>query len=87
MNMRTIGIFGLIATTTALLSACGELQGDRAISGAGIGAGTGAVVGAIFGGVGAIPGALIGGGIGAGTGALTSPDQINLGQPAWRNGH
>jgi hypothetical protein len=37
-------------------------------------------------GVGAIPGALIGGGVGAGAGAATKPDQVNLGQPVWREG-
>ncbi len=86
MTMRKVGTFGLVVAAVALLAACGEQQSDRAISGAGIGAGTGAVVGAIFGGIGAIPGALIGGAVGAGTGAFTSPDQVNLGNPAWRNG-
>jgi osmotically inducible lipoprotein OsmB len=85
MNTRRIGTIGLIVAIVAGLSACGEQTGDRAVSGAGVGAGTGAVVGAIFGaGIGAIPGAIVGGAIGAGTGAATSPDQINLGRPAWR---
>ncbi len=86
MNMKTIGTVGSILAATAMLAACGERTSDRAVSGAGVGAGTGAVVGAIFGaGIGAIPGAIIGGAIGAGTGAVTTPDQINLGEPAWRN--
>jgi peptidoglycan hydrolase-like protein with peptidoglycan-binding domain len=69
------------------LAACGTSSGDRAASGGAMGAGTGAVIGAVAGaGVGAIPGALIGGGVGAGTGAATKPDQVNLGQPVWREG-
>jgi osmotically inducible lipoprotein OsmB len=67
--------FALLAGAALTLCACGTQLGDRAASGAAIGAGTGAV----FGGVGAIPGAVIG----AGVGALTSPDDVNLGEPAW----
>jgi osmotically inducible lipoprotein OsmB len=66
-----------------LLSACGTDPGDRALSGAGIGAATGAVVGAVT------PltpagGALIGAAVGGATGALTTPSQVNLGKPVWR---
>ncbi len=66
------------------LSACGREPADRTVGGAGVGAGTGAAVGAIFGGVGAIPGALIGAAVGGGTGAVTTPDQVDLGEPIWR---
>jgi len=70
------------AALVALLGACGNSTGDRAVSGAAIGAGTGAAVGAIT------PmsmgmGALIGAGVGAAAGALTDKDDINLGDPIW----
>lgn len=59
------------------LAACGNTQGERALSGAGIGAGVGAVGGAVAGGS-ATTGAVIGAGVGAATGALTDKDDINL---------
>lgn len=66
----------IFAVTAAVaLAGCGTQMGDRLASGAAIGAGTGAV----FGGVGAVPGAVIG----AAVGGLTSPDQVNLGEPVW----
>ena len=66
--MRFIAIVGL----TALLAACGQDPGTRAVTGGLLGAGTGAALGAVTGGnVGT--GALIGGGIGAVGGAVTSP--------------
>lgn len=64
-----------ITAMALLVSACGTQLGDRIASGAAIGGGAGLVAG----GIGAIPGAVIG----AGVGALTSPDQVNLGEPAW----
>jgi osmotically inducible lipoprotein OsmB len=67
-----------------LLGACGNTALDRGVSGAGIGAGTGAAIGAIFGGVGVVPGALIGAAVGGGTGALSSKQQIDIGDPVWR---
>jgi hypothetical protein len=67
----------LAASAALLLAACGTQMGDRMASGAAIGGGAGLVAG----GVGAIPGALIG----AGVGALTSPEQVNLGEPAWES--
>jgi branched-subunit amino acid ABC-type transport system permease component len=65
----------LAAAATVALAGCGTQMGDRMATGAAIGAGTGAV----FGGVGAIPGAVVG----AAVGGLTSPDQVNLGDPVW----
>jgi hypothetical protein len=64
------------------LSACGNTPGDRALSGAGIGAAAGAVIGAPFGApaIGAAVGAVAGGA----TGALTTPSQVDLGRPIWR---
>lgn len=74
--------FSLLAMS-AMLAACGNTRGDRALSGAGIGAGVGAVGGAIVGGNPAA-GAAIGAGVGAATGALTDEKDINLGKPAWK---
>ena len=64
------------------LSACGRDPGTRALTGGAIGAGAGAVGGALVGAP--VAGALIGGAAGAGTGALTSPNQVDLGRPAWK---
>ena len=64
------------------LGACGQTTGDRTLSGAGIGAGAGLVGGALMGSP--LTGALLGGVLGAGAGLLTSPGQVDLGQPAWR---
>ena len=64
------------------LSACGSTPGDRALSGAGLGAAAGAVIGAPFGAPGI--GAAIGAAAGGATGALTTPSQVDLGRPVWR---
>ncbi len=71
------------AAIAAVLAACGNTKGDRALSGAGIGAGVGAVGGAAMGGS-PVTGAAIGGAVGAATGALTDEHDIDLGRPAWR---
>jgi osmotically inducible lipoprotein OsmB len=73
----------LAVGTPLLLSACGTDTTDRTVSGAGIGAATGAVVGAVT------PltpagGALIGAAVGGATGALTTPSDVNLDRPVWR---
>jgi osmotically inducible lipoprotein OsmB len=62
--------------TLLTLAACGDTQGERALSGAAIGAGGGAAAGALMGNPAA--GALVGGAAGAATGAFTSPNQIDL---------
>lgn len=80
---RSLGKFIVAAGLAAMVGACGQTTGDRAISGGLLGAGTGAAVGAITGGS-AGTGALIGGAAGAAGGALTSPKDVNLGRPAWR---
>jgi len=67
--------YAIAASAVLLASACGTQLGDRMASGAAIGGSAGLVAG----GVGAIPGAVIG----AGVGALTSPEQVNLGEPVW----
>ena len=77
-----------LATVSLLaLSACGETNSDRAMSGAAIGAGAGAVGGALVAGnpaAGAAVGAVVGGAAGAAAGALTTPNDVNLGKPVWR---
>jgi hypothetical protein len=76
---------GFVLAVALSLAACGQSQGDRALSGGLIGAGSGAAIGAIAGGgPGAAIGAAVGGVGGAAAGALTSPEDVNLGRPAWR---
>ncbi|MEZ6023570.1 MAG: hypothetical protein R3C16_09230 [Hyphomonadaceae bacterium] len=69
----------ILAVTAAslALAGCGTQMGDRMASGAAIGAGAGVVAG----GVGALPGAIVG----AAVGGLTSPEQVNLGDPPWND--
>lgn len=67
MTGKTLAI--LVALTVGA-AACGNTQGERALSGGGIGAGIGAGVGAVTGGS-VVGGALLGGAAGAATGALT----------------
>lgn len=76
----------LILCSALALSACGETQNDRALSGAGIGAATGAAAGAIVAGnpwAGAAVGGAIGAGAGAAVGAMTNSNDLNLGKPVW----
>lgn len=80
--MNRLTVISIAALLALALSGCGETRSDRALSGAGIGAGVGAVGGAAAGAP--LAGAAIGGAAGAATGALTSPNQIDLGRPAWR---
>ncbi len=61
-----------------VLAGCGTQMGDRLASGAAIGAGAGVVAG----GVGVVGGAIVG----AAVGGLTSPEQVNLGEPPWKDG-
>ncbi len=79
---RAAQTIALLAGSLCLLSACGTSPGDRAVSGGLIGAGAGAAIGALAGGP--ATGALIGGAVGAVGGAATSPNQVDLGKPAWR---
>ncbi len=74
--MKTLTIT-LLAVSVLALGACGNTQGERALSGAGIGAGVGAVGTALTGGS-PWTGAAIGGVVGGATGALTDKDDINL---------
>ena len=59
------------------LAACGNTQGERALSGGGIGAGVGAAGAALTGGS-VLGGAILGGAAGAATGALTDEDDIDF---------
>jgi branched-subunit amino acid ABC-type transport system permease component len=65
----------LVLAAGLALAGCGTQMGDRMASGAAIGGSAGLVAG----GVGVIPGALVG----AAVGGLTSPEQVNLGEPVW----
>lgn len=80
--MRRMSLISIIGASLLILAGCGYNRGDRALSGAAIGAGAGAAGGAIAGHP--AEGAAIGAGAGAATGALTSPNDVNLGRPAWR---
>jgi len=80
-TLKRAAISAVLATALGL-SACGTTPGDRAVSGGLLGAGAGAAIGSVTGSVGR--GALIGGLGGAAVGALTSPSQVNLGNPPWR---
>jgi hypothetical protein len=79
MRIAAVSVAGLLLLG---LSACGDTPGDRALSGAGIGAAAGAVIGAPFGAPGI--GAAVGAAAGGATGALTTPSQVDLGKPVWR---
>jgi peptidoglycan hydrolase-like protein with peptidoglycan-binding domain len=70
---------------TLMLAACGSTQEDRGLSGAGIGAAAGAVVGAVTG-LSIFEGVLIGAAAGGATGLLTDKNQVDLGEPVWKNG-
>lgn len=78
MPMIRLSLASFAALSLVALSGCGQTTGDRALSGGAIGAGAGLAGGSMLG------GAVIGGAAGAATGALTSPNDVNLGRPAWR---
>jgi hypothetical protein len=82
MSQRLTVVFVLTGIGLAL-AGCGYSQGDRAASGGLIGAGAGAALAGVTGGS-MVGGALIGGAVGAVGGAVTSPEDVNLGRPAWR---
>ena len=74
----------VLGAAMLVLAACGSSTGDRALSGGAIGAGAGAAAGAVTGGS-VLGGAILGGAAGAATGVLTDDDQIDLGDPPWRD--
>lgn len=71
-------------TVLAMLSACGSSTTDRALSGGAIGAGVGAAGSAATGGS-PVTGAVVGGAVGAAAGGLTDEDDVDLGEPVWRD--
>jgi len=81
--MKTLRNTATMITMLALLAACGDTKGDRALSGGAIGAGVGAVSGAVIGGS-PVTGAIIGGAVGAAAGGLTEKKNVDLGKPVWR---
>ena len=80
--MRRIVLAAGLAISVLALGACGNTTGDRALSGGAIGAGAGLVGGALIGAP--VAGAAVGALGGAAVGAATTPNQVNLGRPAWR---
>lgn len=80
--MNRMALVAALSVSLVGLGACGNSTGDRLLSGAGIGAGVGAVGGLLVGAP--LEGAAIGAVVGGATGAITTPNQVNLGQPAWR---
>lgn len=79
--MRILSIISLCL----LISACGTTPEERGISGAGIGAGAGAIVGAVTG-LSVVEGAVLGAVAGGLTGTLTKEENVNLGDPVWKQG-
>jgi osmotically inducible lipoprotein OsmB len=73
----------LVVPLIGLLTACGTLPGDRAVTGGALGAVTGAALTAATGGN-EWAGALLGGAIGAAAGAATSPRTVYLGPSPFR---
>ena len=79
--VKTVSAITVLCAALAL-GACGNHQGERALSGAGIGAATGAVLGAVAGSP--AVGAAVGGAAGAAIGGLTTKRDVDLGDPAWK---
>ncbi len=73
----------LVGFSVLSLVGCGSLPEERALSGSALGAGAGAALGAMTG-MTVAGGALLGAAAGALTGALTDQQQINLGEPVWK---
>ena len=81
MSLRIIAS-GAALSAALILSGCGTTTGDRALSGGMLGAGAGALIGSAAGAAGT--GAVIGAVGGAAIGAATSPCDLDLGAPFWR---
>lgn len=76
---------GALLASAVALTGCGTTTQDRGISGAGIGASAGAIIGAVTG-LSVLEGAVLGAVGGGLAGALTKPSQVNMGDPAWKQG-
>ncbi len=72
----------LLISALSLLTACGEKDTDRIMSGAAIGAGVGAVGGTLISGD-PVSGAVVGGAVGAAAGGIINKSKLNLGKPIW----
>lgn len=81
INM-TVSLRAATVIVALALAGCGTSVGDRGLSGAGIGAASGAAIGAMVGNP--LAGAAIGAGAGAVAGMVTTPSQVDLGKPVWR---
>jgi len=75
----------LVAMAALALAGCGETRGERTLTGAGIGATAGAGVGAVTG-MGLVTGTIAGAAVGGIAGMMTDKSQVNLGDPAWKQG-
>ncbi len=78
-----IKVLALVGASALALSACGQTQMDRGLSGAGIGAATGAAGAALLDGD-VVGGAVLGGLVGGAAGVFTSDQDVYLGEPLWR---
>lgn len=72
-----------LVVSSLMMSGCGTTFEDRTLSGAGIGAAGGSIIGALTG-LSVVEGAAIGALTGGGVGAVTSQEQVNLGEPIWK---
>ena len=75
----------LVLVLFIFLTACGTDPKDRTQGGAAAGAGSGAVLGMWAGPPGMLVGAVIGGGAGALAGATVPEENLDLGDPVWKN--
>jgi hypothetical protein len=82
MRMKDFAV-AAAAASMLVLAGCGTSTSDRALSGGLLGAGAGAAIGSVTGSAGT--GAVIGGVAGAALGAATSPCDLDLGNPVWRD--
>lgn len=80
---KTIGTYLVLGGLALGLAACGSNPTDRAITGAALGASVG-VAGAALTKNDLGPAALVGGLLGAAAGGLTTRDQIDIGEPIYR---
>jgi osmotically inducible lipoprotein OsmB len=71
IGMSRTATLAALASALALLTACGDTPGQRAVTGGAIGAASGAVVGSTVGAP--VAGAVVGGAGGAVVGAATTP--------------
>lgn len=83
MHKTSVFLLPILALSLSL-GACGTTKGERAASGAAIGGAAGAAGAAATGGN-PLGGAVLGGAAGAATGAITDEEDVNLGDPVWKD--